>query len=419
MRYLFTSIGLIFLPLLFIPQGCSHEAGSTTTIAGAPHIRVRLLEDQNHIALAVNEYPRASLENQSGEKILGFPRGVAVPIILSGGGWRIGSLSMAPGTLVIKPGSEEGMRLNGVAYRGAFRLVPLGADKFDVINDVTVEQYLEGVVTREMFASWPIEALKSQAVVARTYALFEARSGGLSRYWDVYSDQRSQVYGGIDGETSQSREAVAETEGVVLAYGPNEGKIFKAYFSSCCGGVSQAAFDAFPGEAYIQPLAEQYRGACCSASKYFNWGPITISKDELARRFRAWAEHRAAVLGHPVPESKIAGIYRIDLDKVNRYGRPQRVMVTDTHNVQFSWAAEQLREAVNSGGAAPGTTLPSSFCKINGDPNSNSVTFYDGHGYGHGVGMCQYCARAQAAAGLGCERILAAAYPGAKLVRAY
>jgi stage II sporulation protein D len=86
--------------------------------------------------------------------------------------------------------------------------------------------------------------------------------------------------------------------------------------------------------------------------------------------------------------------------------------------VQFNWAAEQMREAVNTD-AQPGTTLPSSFCKINSDTNPDSVTFYDGHGAGHGVGLCQWCAQARALAEQNCQQILLAAYPHAKLIPAY
>ena len=182
--------------------------------------------------------------------------------------------------------------------------------------------------------------------------------------------------------------------------------------------MTQAASDAFPGEPYIPPLAEQSHGATCNASRYFNWGPIVVTKTELARRFHVWAQRRSQELGRPIAELNMAGVYRIDVQGFNRYGRPNRVLVTDTAGVQYSWPAEQLRLAVNAD-AQPGTTLPSSFCKINGDPNSDSVTFYDGHGYGHGVGMCQWCAESLAAAGQNFAQILEDAYPQAKLVRAY
>jgi stage II sporulation protein D len=207
----------------------------------------------------------------------------------------------------------------------------------------------------------------------------------------MFADQRSQVYGGIAGETPRGRQAVDATTGLVLTYGPDNGKIFRAYFSSCCGGVTQAASDAFPGQPYIRPLSEQFHGALCAGSKYFNWGPITISKGELARRIRLWAQ---------------------------RNGRPSRVLITDVRGMQYSWPAEDLRSAVDTDASA-GSTLPSSFCKIKGDASSDAVTFYDGHGYGHGVGMCQWCAEAQAAAGQSYQQILVNAYPDAKLVRAY
>jgi stage II sporulation protein D len=94
------------------------------------------------------------------------------------------------------------------------------------------------------------------------------------------------------------------------------------------------------------------------------------------------------------------------------------VLITEVRGIQYSWSAEQLRSAMDTD-AQPGTTLPSSYCKINGDPNSDSVTFYEGHGYGHGVGMCQWCAEAHAAAGWNFAQILIDAYPQAKLVPAY
>ena len=80
------------------------------------------------------------------------------------------------------------------------------------------------------------------------------------------------MYGGMTGETAKSRQAVAQTQGIVLTYGPGYGVIFKAYFSSCCGGVTQAASDAFPGEPYIPPLAEQSHGDTLQRLEIFQLG---------------------------------------------------------------------------------------------------------------------------------------------------
>jgi stage II sporulation protein D len=415
MRYLAT-LGLVLF-LAALPVGCSQEAETIPVPPNAPRVRVLLLQDANVADLAADE-PQVTLDSAPTVNALIFPRSLTVSVSLAADGWHIGRRMIRTGVLTLQPTNSIPIQVNGVSYRGSIRLLPSGAGRFDVINDLDVEDYLAGVVTEEMEAGWPLEAIKAQAVASRTYALFETRTTGAHRAWDLYADERSQMYGGINGETSKSRQAVAATGGIVLTYGPGDGTIFKAYFSSCCGGVTQAASDAFPGDPYIPPLAEQSHGACCNGSKYYNWGPITITKAELARRVHVWAQRASRELGRAVPELNIAGVYRVDLQGVNRYGRPNRVLVTDIRGVQYSWTAEQLRTVVDTD-ARPGSKLPSSYCKINGDPNSDSVTFYDGHGFGHGVGMCQWCADAHAAAGWNCDQILVDAYPQAKLVRAY
>jgi len=406
----------LLLIISLLPLGCTQDTSSTPIAAKSPRIRVLLLEDAERVDLMADE-PTVTLDSRPVSSFE-FPRGLSVPTSLSRDGWHIGRQTIPAGVLTLNPAELSGVRVNGNPYRGDIRLMPTGGGHFNVVNDLDVEDYLAGVVTREMYPSWPLEAIKAQAVASRTFALYETHSAAASRPWDVFGDERSQVYGGISGETAKSRQAVAQTQGIVLTYGPGDGLIFKTYFSSCCGGVTQAAADAFPGDPYIPPLAEQSHGATCNASKYFNWGPIVISKAELTRRIHIWAERRSHETGRDIAEANMAPVYRIDLQQVNRYGRPNRVLITDTHGVQYSWPAEQMRSAINTD-ARGGPTLPSSFCKINADPNSNSVTFYEGHGFGHGVGMCQWCAEARAAAGQNFAQILVDAYPQAKLVRAY
>ncbi len=361
------ALGLILF-LAALPVGCSQEAEPISVSPNIPRVRVLLLQDVDQADLMADE-PQISLDSAPTVNALTFPQSLTVSVSLEADGWHIGRRLIRAGVLTLQPTNTDPIQVNRIAYRGTIRLLPTGsAGRFDVINDLDVEDYLAGVVTEEMESGWPLEAIKAQAVASRTYALFETSRSGARRAWDVYADERSQMYGGINGETSKSRQAVGATAGIVLTYGPGDGSIFKAYFSSCCGGVSQAASDAFPGEPYIPPLAEQSRGACCNGSKYFNWGPITIKKAEIARRVHIWAIRASKELGRGVPELNIAGVYRIDLQGVNRYGRPNRVLVTDIRGVQYSWTAEQLRTVIDTD-ARPGTKLPSSYCKINGDPN--------------------------------------------------
>jgi stage II sporulation protein D len=228
------------------------------------------------------------------------------------------------------------------------------------------------------------------------------------------------MYGGLAAETAASRDAVDYTAGVVLVYGmPGQEHIFKAYFSSCCGGVTQSAADAFPGDPLIPPLTEQDVGSLCNASPHFNWGPVVVPKSELARSVRLWADRKARQDGHPRPESSIAAIARIDAVSANRFGRPVRFVLADSFGNQFSFTSEEMRSALNTD-ASPGTTLPSSFCRVdNGPAGASVIRFIDGHGFGHGVGMCQWCAEARAAQGMTHEQIVLLAFPHARLARAY
>jgi len=405
-------LSLLVLALVLVACSCSPETGQSPNSASVQHIRVRLWQDVDHVDVATTDHPFYSYETDATAHELGFPRNTPVTISLNGAGWKVGMAPLPPGVMILRPGSEGSAKINGHAYRGIYKLVPTGGGKFDVINDVDIDGYLKGVVAKEMLAGWELEAYKAQAVAARTYVMYEARTAGMKRYWDVYADTRSQVYGGIDGESSSSRQAVDATAGIVLVYGPGVGTIFKAYFSSCCGGVAQAAADAFPGEPYILPLSEQNHGADCNQSKWFNWGPIVMPENEVRRRVRLWGTK------HTRPEANLPSIARIDIAQTNRYLRPTRFVLTDGKGVQYSLPAEDMRAAIDTD-ANGGPTLPSSFCKIAADTKANSITFFDGHGCGHGVGMCQYCAQAKALQGERAEQILAEAYPSSRLARAY
>lgn len=399
---------------LLLPLGCTSSVQSVGTTANAPIIRVRLLTAVDTVTLSCTVPPTVQIANGPTTQ-LNSPRNAVFNLSLSPRGWIAGNATLggAVGSaLHLQPTKEGSVSINGVNYRGHFRLIPVGGgNKFDVVNELDVDAYLASVVSKEMLAGWHPEAYKAQAIVARTYAIYEKQTAGLDRYWDVWPDTRSQVYGGIPAETTKSRDAVAATAGIVVAHNNAQGepKIFKAYFSSCCGGISQSASDAF-GDPYIDPLTDQDVHSACRASTRFNWGPIVIDKAELTKRFIAFGQKRNR------PEQNMAPIARIDIQLQNRYGRPVRFVVADMRNNRYSLSGEEFRWAVNTN-AAEGTTLYSSFVKIIND--SDKIRFVEGHGWGHGVGMCQWCAQARAEAGLPHEDIVTAAYPTALLVRAY
>jgi stage II sporulation protein D len=399
---------LLLVTAVIIPWGCSARAPIMRPIPVEGRIiRVRLFQGTQGLPLAASVPPVYYSASNPAQTQLNMPANAALPLHLAPDGWRLGAAHLGNGELVIRPTRVGSLSVGGQTYRGEFRFIPLSGGRYDVVNHVDLDDYLQSVLSRELLPNWHEETYRAQAIAARTYALFERYQQREARYWDVYPDERSQVYGGIAAETPRSRQAVIDTAGIVLAYGPpGQERIFKAYFSSCCGGVGQSNSDAF-NEPFVPPLAAKNVGSLCSIAPRFNWGPVVVGTDELTRRFRAWGESRNRA------ERDMARIVSI-VPSHQVYNRPVRFIVTDAHGARYSLSGEELRWAANS----QGTILFSSFIESI-VVDRDRVIFAGGHGHGHGVGMCQWCAEARARNGERHEQIVLAAYPGARLVRAY
>jgi stage II sporulation protein D len=160
-------------------------------------------------------------------------------------------------------GGADGLVLKGRgAYRGILELRP-GAFGMNAVNAVALEEYVRGVVAAESPSSWPLEALKAQAVAARTYAITTSKGGN---GFDQYADTRSQVYGGIGSETPTTNQAVAETAGQVVTY---QGKPVVTYFFSTSGGRTENVENVFGGAA--QPWLRSVDDPYDSVSPRHRW----------------------------------------------------------------------------------------------------------------------------------------------------
>jgi SpoIID/LytB domain protein len=146
-----------------------------------------------------------------------------------------------------------------------------------VVNVVALDSYLRGVVPSEMPNRWPAEALAAQAVVARTYALAHLHGGD----FDVYSDTRSQVYGGIAAEAASTDDAVAETAGQVVLYND---ELADTFFFSSSGGRTANVQDVWGGDAvpYLVSVSDPYD----TLSPYHNWGPFRFGSVALAKKLK-------------------------------------------------------------------------------------------------------------------------------------
>lgn len=395
--------------LSLIPAGCSQSQNSVPAPQGMPLVRVLVLENRPRVDLRATQPPILRIGAAAGQRVA-IPAGSSVPVLQTGSGWKVGDLTYGSGELTIDPATEGSVSVDGRAHRGSYRLIPRPSGKIDVINDIDVDGYLMGVLSKELFPNWHDEAYCAQAVAARTYSLFVSRTTSETAGYDLFADTRSQVYGGIAGESAKSRAAVEATRGLVVAFGPDgQERIFKAYYSSCCGGITQSAAAAF-GEPAFEPLTEQNNGPRCAASPKFSWPAIVLSKREITRRLRIWGTNMNA------PEKTIGDVSRIDVLSTNSLGRPSSFAVTDIRGYRYRLGCEDLRVAINTD-ASEGTKLWSSFCKpVN---EANAMHFVEGHGFGHGVGLCQWCAQVQAQAGVPYRQIVLQAFPRSVLIKAY
>jgi stage II sporulation protein D len=170
-------------------------------------------------------------------------------------------------------------------YRGALEVVPTDSDagSLNVINALTVEQYVKGVIPKESPPSWPQAELRTQAVESRSFAL-SVDVGGNG--FDLYNDTRSQVYGGLESETATTNEAADATRGQVVMYGD---KIAETYFSACSGGYTESVQNVFFGPAvpYLVGVPDPYDYYC----PLHDW-TLRFSGPEISAKLGAYLDGR-------------------------------------------------------------------------------------------------------------------------------
>jgi stage II sporulation protein D len=194
-------------------------------------------------------------------------RGGSQVDLLSARWRRIGTFA-APLQVSARGGA---VRLGGSgSYRGMMEFRPGTFGGVNAINAVPLDEYVAGVISRESPASWPLEALKAQAVAARTYAITSSKGGN---GFDHYPDTRSQVYGGVAAETASTSQAVAETSGQVVTYA---GEPVTTYFFSTSGGQTEDVENTTLGDEPL-PWLKSVEDPYDDVSPKHRWGPIRMT----------------------------------------------------------------------------------------------------------------------------------------------
>jgi stage II sporulation protein D len=327
-------------------------------------------------------------------------------VAVAPGGISVNGVLLQGQRVTIVPGSPFVFDFNGKRYRGDVTIT-IGADgrTFEVVNEVPLEAYLAGVIGSEMPYYWEPEALKAQAIAARTYCLHTKMRYGVNRAWDVSPTQAHQVYSGISAETAQIWAIVNATQGKVLVCTGEDGQesVFPTYYSSTCGGHTEDGSNIF-GESWsaLKGVPCPYCRDVAPAEK-FQWPTASYDLAEASRlvfekypKLRNLGEIRSIV---PSKESKYEG----------GWSRIIYVRLTGTSGQTGVLKAQDLRLALDPSGQK----IKSTACVIQVD--GRTLRFIGGRGWGHGVGMCQCGAEGMARKGFTVEQILGYYYPGAAI----
>ncbi|OHD55418.1 MAG: hypothetical protein A2Y33_11515 [Spirochaetes bacterium GWF1_51_8] len=285
-------------------------------------------------------------------------------------------------TAVLEVMPSQYFLLDGNAYRGTLRITNTGEELW-VLNIIDIESYLYGVVAAEVPATWSIEALKAQAVAARTYALFDimlARQSGQS--FDVFADTRSQVYNGISQENKFAVAAVELTHGEVIEF---DGKIIQAFFHACSGGMTEDGSYVFGNQkTYLSSVSSPYSQ---KVNDHYNW-ECSIPLKDLKAKF-----------GNMLP-GKIVAVNVLTRTPSKRI---DTIEIGDDEGNKIVLKGNEFRLMV---GAAMMKSTRANI-KIEGDQ-----LLIAGVGYGHGVGMGQWDAYGMAVSGYKYKDILTFFYKG-------
>jgi len=334
-------------------------------------------------------------------------------ISISEGIITIGGQQFAGKEVIISPDEPYIFNLNGNDYRGKLKLITNPDDKsFDAVNLVPLEPYLAGVVGAEMPNYWEPEALKAQAVAARTYCLYIKKHFGNDRNWDVRRTQANQVYLGVRAESAQVWDAVNKTYGQVLVCKGSAGteEILPAYYSSVCGGYTENSEHVF-GDSF-EALVSVACPYCKDVAKphFFFWPMAQFDKANVTNRLL----RRYPNLKRLGKITNISAAKQSDYQGSNeKYSRLTLVKLIGSTGKSDFLRAEDFRLSLDPSGRK----IKSAICQI--VDWGDKWAFLSGRGFGHGVGMCQSGAQGMARKGKTANQILSFYYPGSKIIRVY
>ncbi|MDR0823420.1 MAG: SpoIID/LytB domain-containing protein [Endomicrobium sp.] len=290
-------------------------------------------------------------------------------------------------TLPIRVESAKGLVYAGkTAYRGYLIVSKTANNKVNIINVLKMEDYLKGVVPKESSSKWPLETLKSQAVISRTYAI--ANMGKhKAQGFDLCGDTHCQVFGGASAEVPIGNEAVVETAGEVLTY---KGRYAQTVFHANCGGHTESPKYVW-GWTEVPEYLEGVKCGYCQDAPYSTW-ETAIDESFIRKQLSKTAD--IGEIQSISPSGKTPGGSAIDV--IIKHSKGETMM--NAYKFRLTIDAWKIKS--------------NTFKSIK---KQNDKFFFIGNGWGHKVGLCQWGARGMGLDGKNYAQILSYYYPKTKI----
>lgn len=376
----------IFLIFAFLLFGCTavHPLRIPDQYE-QPWVRVAILDNAQQFLLEIQGPYRISdlkTKNQIDQGLSLKPSNVW----LDSEGIRIQDTLYLSNQIQITPGRDGSIYMNNRRLRGLIHVARQTSGHFLVVNILRLEDYLRGVLYHEVSDRWPMEAIKAQAVAARTYALYSMQNSR-HRPYDVTDDIYSQVYGGYASEKYRTNLAVERTFGLVLSY---QNKILPSYYHATCAGHTENASELWR---YDLPVLRGVKCIFCQESPHYQWKrniQLRDIQDKLnAQGYDLWL------------------IRDIEVIERNQSGRVRMLKITTRDDQEIMISGKDFRNIVG-----PNMIRSNNF-QI--DMKGYFVDFL-GKGWGHGVGLCQWGAYFMSQRGYPFDEILQHYYPKAHII---
>ena len=396
----------------------SSTAKSQITLSSEQSFEVGYMDSNNFISQYTFTEPNLTLAY-----------GTSGQVIVNGVGANVTNSSFA-----LKPINGI-VSVNGSNYRGGIEIIPDSNGTFTVVNFVNINDYIAGVVGKEMSPSWHIEALKSQAVCARSYTITTWRKHS-SNGFNLCSTQHCQAYLGMSGETESTIRAASETRDQVVMYGQS---VAETLYSSSSGGASAYSKNVWGSDVpYLTAVKDPYEAYVDNPKAHWE---VNLSKSDIKNSLA-----KSSVDIGEITDMKVTGADEYGRTyEVTIYGTSDKYVLKNDRTRTFFGLNSQMYSIIPQGGEAVAQPLSvlsgtgqstTDLFTLKGSKASGTMSdgFYikssgttrhyvlqsanpdswllSGSGWGHGLGMSQYGAKGMAEQGFGYKDILMFYFPG-------